>query len=69
MIKLKSYPDNQMELFWGLKQGVKLCCILFYEYVWLRSLRPDLYDEYDTNKITYENGIILCPECILENLK
>lgn len=69
MRKLKYYPDNEMDLFWGLKQGVKLCCILFYEYVWLRGLRPDFYKEYDTRKITYENGVILCPRCVLENLK
>lgn len=68
-----------LDLFFGLRKGVKLCCVLFFESIWDTKWRadPDLnsswlqedFSGYDTSRITYENGILLCPECIVSQMK
>jgi len=55
--------------FWiGIKCNIPTCCILFFENEWqnIRKENP----EYGSimHKITNNEGIILCPNCIVKNL-
>jgi len=48
-------------------KNIKLCCHIFFEYVnsKLRAILPD----YQNAKIhDSKNGILLCPECIIQKL-
>ena len=66
MRKLK----NQQELadlhFDKHTHNIKLCCNIFFEYVnsKLRSTIP----EYQNANIHNENGILYCPNCVVEQM-
>jgi len=64
MSKGKVYP----RLFWlGIRHKIPLCCILFYESVWDPSIRKQIAEYSEMMpKLTRNQGIILCPECVVK---
>ena len=55
--------------FWkGIKYEISLCCILFFENEW-DSIRKNNKEYSKTmSKITNNEGIILCPNCLIKKL-
>ena len=49
-------------------QNIKLCCHIFFEYA-NSKLRAMLPEYQNSNIHDSENGIIYCPECIIERLR
>jgi len=57
--------------FWtGVRNKIPICCIIFYETVWLTSLKNQIA-EYGRamTKITDNQGVILCPECLMAEME
>ena len=55
--------------FWtGIKDGIPLCCISFFEYSWIgiKSKIPQ-YGQTMT-EITNNQGVILCPDCLVKKI-
>ena len=55
--------------FWrGIKHSIPLCCIMFFENEW-DSIRKD-NGEYSLtmSKMTNNEGVVLCPKCIIRKL-
>lgn len=67
--KLKELPFS-FELFHGLENGVRLCCIIWFECVW-NTLRadPDLMHSYEIEFRKYAQGVIPCPECVVREIE
>lgn len=61
---------GDIELFTGIQCKIPLCCILFYESVWLPSIRAEIkeYSEKMWN-LSNHSGILLCPSCLIDNVK
>lgn len=62
MIKDRKY-------FWkGIKHDIPLCCITFFETDW-QSIRQTNSEYGSTmDKLTNNQGIILCPNCLIKKL-
>ncbi len=57
------------KFFWkGIKHDIPTCCILFFENEW-QIIRKD-NEEYGQTmyKLTNNEGIILCPDCIRKKI-
>jgi len=56
--------------FWrGIKHNISPCCIMFFENEW-QSIRKDNKEYSQTmHKITNNQGIIICPDCLVDHLK
>jgi len=56
-----------MEFFTGFEDNIPLCCVLFYESVWLPSMRMKI-PEYTEKmwELSNHTGILLCPECLVK---
>lgn len=56
--------------FWrGIKHDISPCCILFFENEW-ESIRKNNREYGQTmNKLTNNQGIILCPDCLVNKIK
>ena len=61
---------DEFELFYGIKHKISLCCIIFYELVWLPSIRKQI-PEYSEKmwELSNHSGILLCPDCISKKIK
>lgn len=59
----------EIEFWTGARNKIPLCCILFYECVWYPSIKK-LIANYSVTmtKLTNNQGIILCPECIVKSI-
>jgi hypothetical protein len=55
-----------MEFFTGFEENISFCCVLFYECVWLPSIRIKI-PEYRKGmwKLSKQSGVLLCPECLV----
>lgn len=49
-------------------RNIKLCCMIFFEYV-NSKLRSTIPEYQEANIHDRENGILLCPECIVKEIK
>ena len=60
---------QDLDLFWGLKQDVPVCCIDFYEMCWVHSIRKKI-PEYRVNmwELSNKTGILLYPDCISKKI-
>jgi len=57
--------------FWkGIKHDISLCCIMFFETAWSDCIQNKIEEYSDTMlKLTDgEQGVILCPDCIIKKL-
>ena len=61
--------STEIEFWTGIKNEVPLCCVLFYECVWYPALKKKI-DEYaeTMTKLTNNQGMIMCPDCLVEKL-
>ena len=61
--------DEYMEFFTGFEENIAICCVLFYECVWLPSIRIKI-PEYTENmwELSDKSGVLLCPECLINKL-
>jgi len=59
-----------MEFFTGFEDNIHFCCVLFYESVWLQSIRIKI-PEYEQKmwELTNQSGTLLCPECLIKVVK
>ena len=63
---MSNMPKNY---FWiGIKHNILPCCIMFFENEW-QSIKKNMR-EYGNHMhiITNNQGIILCPECLINTL-
>lgn len=61
--------SNDGRYFWrGIKHKISPCCIMFFEKEW-QSIRKN-NKEYGEkmHKITNNQGVILCPECLTRQI-
>lgn len=57
--------ECEIELWMGIRNKIPLCCIMFYESVWRPSIKKEIADYSKTMaKLTDNQGVILCPDCI-----
>ena len=62
--------DDYMEFFTGFEDDIPTCCVLFYECVWLPSIRIEIPEYSKTMWELSENtGVLFCPECIIKTIK
>lgn len=62
-------PLRDLELFIGVKSGIELCCIDFYELSWLPFIHTEIPEYSDTMwNLTNETGILLCPDCVADRI-
>jgi len=55
--------------FWkGIKYDIPICCVMFFENGWDSIRKENLEYGIYMHKLTHNEGIILCPDCIIENL-
>jgi len=57
--------------FWtGIRNKIPICCIIFYETVWLPSLKNQIA-EYGKamTELTGNQGLILCPDCLTSKME
>lgn len=58
-----------LELYMGIRSNISLCCINFYELVWITTIRKQIPDYSKTmQKLNNRRGVLLCPECISRKL-
>jgi len=67
---LKSKDSTYLEFWTGIRNKIPSCCIIFYETVWLPSLKNQIA-EYGKamTKITDNQGVILCPDCLVNKIE
>ena len=55
--------------FWrGTTHKIPLCCIMFFETTW-QSIKKNNPTYSDTmSRLTNNQGIILCPECLVKKI-
>ncbi len=56
--------------FWnGVKYGIPLCCIMFFETAWADCVKREI-DEYGNKMhiLTNNEGVILCPDCVAKRV-
>ena len=62
---LRGEKPHEVELWTGIRNEIPLCCIIFYHSVWLPTIRNEIVDYGKSmTKLTENQGIILCPDCI-----
>ena len=68
MRQLKNQQDLADLHFDKHTKNIKLCCHIFFEYInsKLRSIIPEYQDAVIHDR---KNGILYCPNCIIEKLK
>lgn len=60
---------NEFELFMGIKCDISICCIIFYQCVWLPSIRLQIPDYAEKMwELSEHSGVLLCPECMIRKL-
>ena len=61
---------KEKKYFWrGIKHNISPCCILFFENEW-ESIRKNNKEYGQTmHKLTNNQGIILCPNCLVNKIK
>lgn len=59
---------NPSHLTLGLKYGIKMCCILYFQYphTVMRYVVPEYYEKI--TELTNNKGVILCPDCLIKKL-
>lgn len=61
---------DEFEFFSGIKHDISPCCIIFYESVWLTSIRKQIPDYAQKMwDLSEHRGVLLCPECVIKKLK
>ena len=67
---MKSQILDEFELFCGIKHDISLCCIIFYESVWLQSTKR-MIPEYSEKmwELSDKKGVVLCPDCLVETIE
>ena len=66
---LKSQTDYEIELWTGFECKIKECCIMFYESVWRPLIKYEIAEYAEKmSTLTDNQGIILCPDCIVNKL-
>ena len=61
---------SEIELWTGIRNEIPLCCVLFYECVWYPSTKNAIGEYAKTmTKLTNNQGIILCPDCLIRKMK
>ena len=66
---LQKQDHHEIELWLGFRNKISLCCILFYESVWKPKLKNEINEYMDVMyKLTNNQGIILCPECLMKKV-
>lgn len=61
--------NNQGKYFWkGRKYNISPCCILFFENEWDSIRKKNKEYGQTMHKLTNNQGIILCPDCLIDNL-
>ena len=61
--------DHEIELWTGIRHKIPLCCIMFYESVWQSSIKYEIGEYSKTmTELTNNQGIILCPDCLVKCL-
>ena len=56
--------------FWtGIKYDIPLCCIMFFETPYTDGIKKNI-PEYGNSmcELTNNEGIILCPDCLIKKL-
>lgn len=57
--------ECEIELWTGFRHNISKCCIMFYESAWRPSIKKQIPEYSKTmSKLTNNQGIILCPDCI-----
>ena len=53
----------------GLNSNIPICCILFFMYEW-QNIKKSIPEYLELmHKITNNEGVILCPDCIVKHHK
>ena len=66
---MKQKKLHEIELWTGINSKISLCCIIFWECVWRVSIKYEIDDYSKTMpRLTNNQGIILCPNCIITSL-
>lgn len=50
--------------FNGLRYGIPICCVLYFESVHLTCIRNEIPEYQEARIHDHKKGIIKCPECI-----
>ena len=67
---LRPKKEYEIELWTGFKNKIKECCVLFFESAWMPSIRHEIKEYGETmHKLTNNEGIILCPDCLADKIK
>lgn len=62
--------NYEIELWTGIKHKIPLCCILFYESAWRKSIKYQIPEYSQTmTKLTKNQGAILCPRCTIDQIE
>jgi hypothetical protein len=66
----KQINKSNNNFFWkGIKHNIPLCCIFFFESGW-KSIKNEIGEYAETmDLLTNNQGIILCPDCLIENIR
>lgn len=55
--------------FWhGIKHKISLCCIMFFENEWQSVKKQNSEYGKTMDKLTNNQGIILCPDCVVKRI-
>lgn len=67
---MKTHQNKESKYFWrGIKHDIPLCCILFFESVWTKSIKQQISEYGKTmSELTKNQGIILCPDCVIKKV-
>jgi len=60
---------RDLDFFTGVRCGVSVCCIDFYELSYLPFIKKEIPEYSETmSQLTNNAGVILCPDCITKLL-
>jgi hypothetical protein len=61
--------EYEIELWSGFENNIKECCVMFFESAWRHSIKYEIKEYSETmHKLTNNEGIILCPDCLTNKL-
>jgi len=66
---LQDKKPVDIEFWTGIRHKIPTCCIIFYETVWLPSLKNQIA-EYGKamTQLTNNEGVIMCPDCLVAKM-
>jgi len=67
---LRPKKEYEIELWTGFENKIKECCVMFFESAWRPSIKYEIKEYGETmHKLTNNEGIILCPDCLVNKIK